>query len=177
MHSESDYSNWNCQTRQPPTKLLSRGGQRSHLFHSISRRLKWQIGQTSATPTSPVGEGKEPVTESARKPKVALIRLPVPFVPRDERVPEGLWDLPLRIQRANDAGPRCNQTELAELAGLAQSVISKVMNRNNLYGIRLETLYKLAGALNVSVLWLLGESRARKARPRKSKSKRKARRT
>lgn len=88
---------------------------------------------------------------------------------RDKRVPAKLWDLPRRIEQANLAGPRYNQTELAQKSGLSQSVISKLSNWQNIYGIRLDTIYALARALKVSVAWLLGEADATEthgARPR-----------
>jgi DNA-binding Xre family transcriptional regulator len=94
---------------------------------------------------------------------LARQRNPKPFeaaeMERDARVPERLWELPERVARANAAGPRYNQTELAENSQLSQSVISKIANRSNLYGIRLETIYKLAQALDVSVPWILGETK------------------
>jgi len=96
------------------------------------------------------------------KPFVALAATPEPI--RDERVPEPLWNLPVRVEQANALGPRYNQTELAEKSGLSQAVISKLANRTNLVGIRLETLYKLAGALDVTVPWLLGETSRRRPR-------------
>lgn len=79
---------------------------------------------------------------------------------RDERVPARLRRLPQRIAQANAAGPGYNQTELAEKSGLSQSVISKLASSSNLFGLRLGTIYRLAGALGVSVSWLLGETDA-----------------
>jgi len=102
-------------------------------------------------------------------------RTPKPFVAcarpeRDVRVPEPLWDLPLRIEQANARGPRYNQTELADSAGLSQSVVSKLSNWTSLYGIRIDTIYKLASALDVSVPWLLGESKTKRAGKRRPSS-------
>jgi transcriptional regulator with XRE-family HTH domain len=77
----------------------------------------------------------------------------------DERLPDGLRDLPQRVAEANRAGPRYNGIELARQSGLSQSVISRLANSSNLFGIRLDTIYRLAEALNVSVSSLLGESR------------------
>ncbi len=120
---------------------------------------------------------------------LALIRLKVRTVPKsprrrrtrpfsvveptdpDERIPEGLRELPRRIEEANQAGPRYNQSELAIRSGLSQSVISKLAGSTNLFGVRLDTVYKLAAALNVSVSYLLGESDdpTRQTRPRKKR--------
>jgi DNA-binding Xre family transcriptional regulator len=85
----------------------------------------------------------------------------------DPRVPAPLRRMPHRIEQANDAGPRYNQSELAQKSGLAQSVISKLTRSSNLYGVRLETIYKLAAALKVSVSWLLGESDSPERKPRR----------
>lgn len=95
-----------------------------------------------------------------RKPRpfVARAFAPPPPAP-DPRAHAGLLELPLRLQRANEAGPRYNQSELAEKSGLSQSVISKIANSANLYGIRLDTIYRLADALGVSVCSLLGDDK------------------
>lgn len=87
---------------------------------------------------------------------------------RDERIPARLWELPRRVERANLAGPKYNQHELARKSQVSQSVISKLGSWSNLYGIRLDTIYRLAAALKVSVCWLLGETTTemRRAPPR-----------
>jgi len=79
---------------------------------------------------------------------------------QDPRVPALLWELPRRIEQANEAGPRYNQTELAHKSGLSQSRISKIASWSNLAGLRLDTIYKLADALDCSLAWLLGEEQA-----------------
>ena len=96
----------------------------------------------------------------------------------DERVHERLWELPQRIERANAAGPRYNQTQLAHKMGVTQSVVSKLASGSTLYGVRLGTIYALSEALNVSVAWLLGESDTlAPAPPRRKKRRQKKRRT
>lgn len=90
--------------------------------------------------------------------------------PRDERVPAKLWELPVRIARANAAGPRYNQKELADKSGLSQSVLSKLNSWSNLFGLRLDTLYKLASALGTSVAYLLGEGGTATGKPRRRRA-------
>lgn len=80
---------------------------------------------------------------------------------RDPRVPPQVWALPKRLEQANLDGPRYNQTELARKSGLSQSVLSKLGSWSAIYGIRLDTLYRLSAALDVSVAWLLGETDVR----------------
>lgn len=86
-------------------------------------------------------------------------------------MPDALWQLPERIERANADGPRYNQTELAEQAGITQSVISKLSTRSNLRALHLDTIVRVAAALDVTVGWLLGETPAatprRPPRPRR----------
>jgi transcriptional regulator with XRE-family HTH domain len=107
------------------------------------------------------------------RPFVARAFAPPPPGPDEERVHAGLLELPLRVQRANEAGPRYNQSELAKRSGLSQSVISKLANSANLYGVRLDTVYRLAGALGVSVCALLadGEPPSRGAAARRQPRK------
>lgn len=97
------------------------------------------MGKTArkANPTTPFAVGKAPR--------------------RDERIPARLWALPRRIERANLNGPRFNQLELARKSKLSKSVISRLLSWSNLYAIQLQTIYRLARALQVSVAWLLGE--------------------
>ena len=89
---------------------------------------------------------------------------------RDKRVPRPVWGLPSRVVFANRVGPRYSQSELARQCGVVQSVISQLVSWKALYGMRLETLYKIAKALDVSVPWLLGESKTGgpKKKPRKA---------
>lgn len=88
-----------------------------------------------------------------------------PAPPRDERIPARLWGLPRRIEQANLAGPRYNQLELSRRAQLAPSVVCRLASWSNLYGLRLDTIYRLARALKVSVAWLLGETATNQVRP------------
>jgi hypothetical protein len=85
---------------------------------------------------------------------------------RDASIPPRLWELPTRIERANSAGPRFTQLELARRSQLSQSVISRLMSWSNLNGIQLATIYRLARALKVSVAWLLGEEPQPPRQPR-----------
>lgn len=120
-----------------------------------------------------VRSGASPPGPGERSPNLRLARryTSKPFeakepAERDARVPESLWELPRRVERANAVGPRYNQTELAENSQLSQSVISKLASWSNLYGLRLDTLFKLAAALNVSVSWLLGDTKSPRRAPR-----------
>ena len=109
-------------------------------------------------------EGTAAMGKQARKPtSEAPIAANKP-ARRDASIPPRLWELPTRIERANSAGPRFTQLELARKSQLSQSVISRLMSWSNLNGLQLATVYRLARALKVSVSWLLGED-TQPARP------------
>lgn len=97
------------------------------------------------------------MTVRPRKRKVLAVTPPLEL---DERIAARLRKLPQRVARANDRGPRYNQAELASKSRLSQSVISKLVNSSNLFGLRLDTIYRLAAALETSVAYLLGEAPA-----------------
>ncbi len=80
---------------------------------------------------------------------------------RDERVSDKVWGLPRRVETANrDGGFNYSQLQLAQAAELSQSLLSNLAAYHNLYGVRLDSLEKLAKALNVTLGWLLGEEPA-----------------
>jgi transcriptional regulator with XRE-family HTH domain len=81
----------------------------------------------------------------------------VPPAKPDLSLPTALRELPQRIAEANWAGPRYGQSELAARAGLAPSTLSRLAFSTNLVAFRVDTLCRIAAALDVSVAALLGD--------------------
>lgn len=73
-------------------------------------------------------------------------------------LPVELRELPRRIAECNDAGPRYQQSVIAEKSGLSKAALSRLAFYKQLGGLRVVTLCRIAATLNVSVSTLLGDA-------------------
>jgi len=96
--------------------------------------------------------------ECRRMPRGPKPIVAKPPGPRDPSVPERLWNVPKRIERACNDPQRTEplfQGTLAKAAGMSQGTISKLMSYETITRLPVSTLIKLEEGLGVPPGWLL----------------------